>query len=149
MVDGVIGGITRRFGLSHAAFNALAVIEGEGAPMLTGEVAARMHITSGSMTSVLDTLERKGYVVRSADAADRRRVLVDITPAAQAVLDDALPAISQVAASVFAPLDDRGKQALLDALGEVRAAIAELPAELPDPAPRRRPERLRRPRPDA
>jgi DNA-binding MarR family transcriptional regulator len=144
MVDAVVGGVTRRHGLSHAAFNAIAVIEGEGGPMLTGEVAARMHITSGSMTSVLDTLERKGYVVRSADAADRRRVLVDVTPAAQAVLDEALPAIAQAADAVFARLDDVGKQALLDALAAVRATIADLPADPPDPQPRRRPERLTR-----
>ena len=48
--------------------------------MLTGEVAARMHITSGTVTSLLDNLERQNYVVRSSDPDDRRRVLVDITP---------------------------------------------------------------------
>ncbi len=134
----------RRYGLSHAALNALAVMEGEGGPMLTGEVAARMHITSGTVTSLIDNLERNEYVVRSADADDRRRVLVDITPAAQAVLDESLPAIQQVSRRIFDALGPQREQALLDILDDVRRAIAELPADLPAAEPRQRPERLTR-----
>jgi len=145
MVEAIVSGEARRHGLSHAALNALAVIEGEGAPMLTGEVAARMHITSGSVTSVLDTLERKGLVVRSNDPADRRRVLVDVTPAAQVVLDDLLPRISRNNDFLMAGLDDAQCRKLLDALEVVREALADLPADPPDPRPRRRPAQLTRP----
>src|SRR3954468_5336906 len=67
-VETAIAAVARRHGLSHAALNALAVIEGAGGPIPAGEVSARMHITTGTMTSVLDTLERNGYVERSADA---------------------------------------------------------------------------------
>jgi DNA-binding MarR family transcriptional regulator len=124
--------------------NALAVIEGEGRPMLTGEVAARMHITSGTVTSLIDNLERDEYVVRSADAGDRRRVLVDITPAAQAVLDEVLPAIQQVSRRIFDGLGVQRQEALLGLLEDIGRAIAELPADLPAPEPRRRPKRLTR-----
>jgi MarR family 2-MHQ and catechol resistance regulon transcriptional repressor len=124
--------------------NALAVIEGEGGPMLTGEVAARMHITSGTVTSLLDNLERKELIVRSADADDRRRVLVDITPSAQRLLDELLPAIQQVVRHVFDGIGAERQQALLDTLDDIRRAIAELPDDLPAPAPRRRPDRLTR-----
>ena len=144
MVDAAIGGVTRRSGLSRAAFNALAVIEGEGAPMLTGEVAARMHITSGSITSVLDTLERKGLVVRSNDPGDRRRVLVDITPEAQALLDDLLPRVQQTAGAITTALTDDQLVTLLSLLGELRSALGDVPADLPEPEARRRPGHLTR-----
>jgi DNA-binding MarR family transcriptional regulator len=124
--------------------NALAVIEGEGQPILTGEVAARMHITSGSMTSLLDNLERKKFVVRSTDREDRRRVLVDVTPAAQIVLDDVLPAIQQVARQVMSRVSAERQQVLLDILADVRRGIAELPNDMPTPEPRQRPGRLER-----
>jgi DNA-binding MarR family transcriptional regulator len=124
--------------------NALAVIEGEGQPMLTGEVAARMHITSGTVTSLLDNLERKEYVVRSADADDRRRVLVDITPAAQVVLDEVLPAIQQVSRQIIDGIGVQRQQALLEILDDIRHAVAELPDDLPPPQPRQRPNRLTR-----
>lgn len=144
MVDAAIGGVTRRSGLSHAAFNALAVIEGEGAPMLTGEVAARMHITSGSITSVLDTLERKGLVVRSNDPGDRRRVLVDITPEAQTLLDDLLPRVQQMADAIAATLTDDELATVVSLLGQFRTALGDVPADLPEPQARRRPEHLTR-----
>ena len=112
--------------------------------MLTGEVAARMHITSGTVTSLLDNLERNHYVVRSSDPDDRRRVLVDITPAAQALLDEALPAIQQVARQIVDRIGPERQQVLLDILGDIRQAVAELPDELPVPRPRQRPKRLGR-----
>jgi DNA-binding MarR family transcriptional regulator len=110
--------------------------------MLTGEVAARMHITSGTVTSLLDNLERKHYVVRSSDRDDRRRVLVDITPAAQALLDDALPAIQQVARQLIDNIGPQRQQVLLDILDEIRHAAADLPDDLPEPQPRQRPRHI-------
>jgi len=87
LTEALIASVARRHGLSHVGLNALAVIEGNGPPFSAGEVAARAHITSGTFTSVLDTLERNGCVERLTDPDDRRRVLVEITPDAQALLD--------------------------------------------------------------
>ena len=112
--------------------------------MLTGEVAVRMHITSGTVTSLLDNLERKGYVVRSSDRDDRRRVLVDITPTAQTVLDEALPGVQQVARQLIDRIGPERQRALLDILDEIRHAVAELPDDLPNPQPRQRPEHITR-----
>jgi DNA-binding MarR family transcriptional regulator len=124
--------------------NALAVIEGEGRPMLSGEVGTRMHITSGTVTSLLDNLERKGYVERTGDPSDRRRVLVDVTPAAQAVLDDVLPAVQLLCRRLVDGLGAQGQQALLDLCAEVRSGLDALPDELPVAKPRRRPKHLDR-----
>jgi DNA-binding MarR family transcriptional regulator len=142
--EALVARVARRYGLSHAALNALAVIEGAGGPVATGEVSSRMHITTGTMTSVLDTLERNGYVRRLTDPGDRRRVLVDITPAAQSVLDRMLPDIQQVSAIAMEVLDDGALQAFLDTLAIVAASIESVPDELPVPARRRTPARLRR-----
>ncbi|HZP30710.1 MAG TPA: MarR family transcriptional regulator [Acidimicrobiia bacterium] len=144
LIEAAIAGVARRYGLSHAALNALAVIEGEGQPMLIGEVASRMHITSGTITSLIDNLERKGYVLRSSDADDRRRVLVDITPAAQSVLDDLLPEVQQLTVALIDHIGQKRQEALLDILAEIRQAINDLPHEMPAPPPRRRPDRLTR-----
>jgi DNA-binding MarR family transcriptional regulator len=88
-------------------------------------------------------------VARSNDPRDRRRVLVDITPDAQRVLDECLPRIQQTADLLFAQLDDAQQRVLLDALDAVRQAATDLPADLPDPNPRRRPARLTRQDPPA
>lgn len=140
----VVAGVVRRHGLSHAALNALAVIEGAGGPVPTGVVATHMHITSGTVTTVLDTLERHGLISRIADPEDRRKVLVDITPAAQDLLDRMLPEIQQVARCVMGVLDDEALERLLGTLAVVGASIDVLPDDLPAPAPRQTPPPLRR-----
>jgi len=120
------------------------VIEGNGGPLPTGEISARMHITTGTMTTVLDTLERNSYIRRLADPDDRRRVLVDITPAAQTVLDQMLPEVQQLAKAVMGVLDDEAIHRLLDTLAALTETIENSPQDLPPPAPRRTPGKLRR-----
>jgi DNA-binding MarR family transcriptional regulator len=146
LVEAAIARVARKYGLSHAAGNALAVIEGNGGPIPSGEISVRMHITAGTMTAVLDTLERNGLVERLADPEDRRRILVDITPKAQELLDRMLPEVQQVSAAIMGKFDDAQKTRLLTSLAAVRQALAELPEELPAPKPRRTPHRLRRTR---
>jgi len=144
LAEALVASVARRHGLSHAALNALAIIEGHGGPIATGTVGARMHITTGTMTSVLDTLERNGYIERLADPADRRRVLVDVTPAAQAVLDGLLPEVVQATTAALAGFSDEELEVLVDALDRVRQAIAAVPDDLGPPAPRRTPPHLKR-----
>lgn len=43
-----------------------------------GELAAATGLTTGSVTALIDRLERPGYVERHADKADRRKVIVRI-----------------------------------------------------------------------
>jgi DNA-binding MarR family transcriptional regulator len=103
-----------------------------------------MHISTATMTSVLDTLERNGYIRRQPDPADRRRVLVDITPPAQALLDQVLPAVQQIVTATMSPLGDQTRHTLLDALTAANHAQDAAPHDLPPPAPRRTPPYLRR-----
>lgn len=120
------------------------MIEGAGGPLPAGEVSTRMHITTATMTTVLDTLERKGYIRRQPDPADRRRVLVDITPDAQALLGQLLPEIQQLVTATLSPLGDRTLSVLLDALIAANEALTAAPRDLPPPPPRRAPHHLRR-----
>jgi DNA-binding MarR family transcriptional regulator len=148
LADAAVASVARRHGLSHVALNALAVIEGNGAPMPAGAVGSRVHITSGTMTSVLDTLERNGYIQRLTDPEDRRRVLVDITPDAQALLNRLLPEVAQTTTSTLAGFGDKELNDFLGTLTRIRDAIAAAPDDLAPPAPRRTPRNLKRPRRD-
>ena len=108
-----------------------------------------MHITSGTLASVLDTLEGSGYVRRHADPTDHRRVLVDLTPTAQAVLDRLLPEVQQAVTAVMGTLDDQALHAPLDHLTAVRQALAAAPTDLPPPTARRTPPSSAVPEPGA
>ena len=76
-----------------------------------------MHITTGTMTSVLDTLERNGYVKRLPDPDDRRRVLVEITPAAQDVLNRLLPEVVQTTTAALSEFSPKSSKPSLTSWG--------------------------------
>jgi DNA-binding MarR family transcriptional regulator len=56
-------------------------------------IAERLLTTTGSMTSLLDTLERRSLIRRLPHPEDRRKLLVEITPEAQKILDELLPSL--------------------------------------------------------
>jgi hypothetical protein len=59
-------------------------------------------------------------------------------------LDEALPAIQQVARVLIDRIGAQRQQVLLDILSEISQAAADLPDDLPEPQPRQRPKRITR-----
>jgi DNA-binding MarR family transcriptional regulator len=55
-------------------------------PSVPSDLAARLGLTTGAMTKVLDRLQAAGYVTRSADPADRRRIVITADPEGFAAL---------------------------------------------------------------
>lgn len=51
----------------------------EGKPMTAGELSRSLSMTTSRIAAVLGSLEKKGMLVRTADDADRRRVLAALT----------------------------------------------------------------------
>lgn len=126
------------FGLSAAGRQVLAVVEGAGEPLAPTTIAERLLVTTATMTSVLDTLERRGLVVRRPDPTDRRRVLVDITDDARAIVDAQLPMVAAVQAAYAEPISERDRETVIRAMHILREQIASIDvAELAATAPKR------------
>jgi DNA-binding MarR family transcriptional regulator len=95
-VSEVLGAITGESGITLADYLVLGVVRrspgGRSAPTAICDVLGR---TTGGMTLTLDRLERAGWVRRSPDPADRRRIVVELTPAGKRLatsVNDALHA---------------------------------------------------------
>jgi len=110
--------------LSPAARQALAVLDGAGAPLSPTEIARRLIVTTASVTSLLDTLERRGLVERRPDPADRRRLLVAITPPAQAMVRQYVPEVVALQGAVMSGIGEEDRQQLIAVLTRIREAIA-------------------------
>src|SRR6478609_5667112 len=82
--EALLGELDRRivltFDMHQAAATALAVIDGAAAPLTPSQVSDRVLIPSATMTATLDLLERRGWIRRTPNPADRRSILVEITP---------------------------------------------------------------------
>jgi DNA-binding MarR family transcriptional regulator len=113
----------RAYGLSAGARQVLAVLDGDGGSLSPTTIADRLIITTASMTSLLDTLQRRGLVQRTPDVEDRRRVVVTITSEGRRVIRRLLPEMLALQDDVAAALSPGDRAELVRLLSTLRAGI--------------------------
>jgi MarR family 2-MHQ and catechol resistance regulon transcriptional repressor len=76
------GAHVRTVGLTPSQFDIIATL-GNTDGMSFKELGAKTLIMKGTLTGVVDRLEAKGMVKRSVQTADRRSMIVQLTPAGE------------------------------------------------------------------
>ncbi|MGK8507558.1 MarR family transcriptional regulator [Nocardia asiatica] len=114
--------VAGRLGITVTDLSALNLLSMLG-PLTPGQLADRLGITrGGAITTVVDRLERAGYVRRSRDAQDRRRVRVELVAVRAEVA--VAPLFGELAAlDAGLPDDDAALRTLLDFVRDVNAAL--------------------------
>lgn len=102
-------------GLSLTAAAALATLERDGPRRLT-ELAGVEGVTQPAMTQIVSRLERDSLAARTADPADGRVVLVEITPAGRDLLHHRRSVRTQRVSELMASLDAPDRAAIEAAL---------------------------------
>lgn len=65
------------------------------------EIQQSLHISKPAVSQVLNSLERKQYIVRAMDVADRRKITVTITSTGEERLRDAMMRRNEILDEVF------------------------------------------------
>jgi len=68
-----------KLGINRTDLRCLNIVDNQG-PMTAGRLAELSGLTTAAVTAVLDRLEKAGYARRTRDHADRRQVIVELTP---------------------------------------------------------------------
>lgn len=125
--------------LSPSAFEALAILEGADEPLAGHVIAERLLVSSASVTSLLDTLERRGLVEREPHPTDRRKILVHLTTEARGIVDRMLPVVHGTATEALDAIPEADRDRLLASLAAIRGRLADLAEQPPRvPEPRRK-----------
>lgn len=113
LVMQVARGLRRRFaetlepwGVTPHESRALRVI-GQHEPTRLGVVAQHLRIAPRSVTDVVDSLEKRGFVARESDPTDRRATQVSLTANGRKVLDELDTARRADHEGYFSNLSDR------------------------------------------
>ncbi len=69
---------TARLGVNRTDGRCLDIIDRLG-PITAGALAREGGLSTGAVTTLIDRLERRGYVRRVRDTEDRRRVFIELT----------------------------------------------------------------------
>jgi DNA-binding MarR family transcriptional regulator len=81
-LDALTNAASPHAGLNRTDMRALDIINMQQG-LTAGQLAARLKLTTGAITGVLDRLERAGHARRTHDQEDRRRVVVQPTAEAK------------------------------------------------------------------
>lgn len=73
--------------ISDAQFAVLSAVYRHG-PFTLGELASHERVSAPSMNRTVNGLEEAGYLARGADEADKRKVIIAVTPRGAQVVDD-------------------------------------------------------------
>jgi DNA-binding MarR family transcriptional regulator len=88
-----------------------------------GELAARVSLSQATVTDILNRLEQRGLVKRVRDLEDRRRVLVEATGAALALMERSPPLLQERFVQRFNSLQDWEQTQLLASLQRIAAMM--------------------------
>ncbi|MBT2475065.1 MarR family transcriptional regulator [Microbacterium sp. ISL-103] len=90
--------------MSDAQLAVLATLRMHGRRTITA-LAERERVTAPSMTSMINGLEEQGFVFRTPDAEDRRRVQVDITDAGTEIVAQTIRRRDELLAEMLGEFD--------------------------------------------
>lgn len=83
-------------------------------PMTAGQLAERLSLTTGAVTSVIDRLENAKYVIRKADKDDRRKVIVTLNQQQLQVKDTPYDSIGDAFVKLLSRYSESELQFLID-----------------------------------
>ena len=107
-------------------FDVLAALRRAGEPyeLSPGRLLRETLVTSGTMTNRVDRLAARGFVERLADPADRRGVLVRLTPDGKQAVDGAFAALVEAERELLSGLSARDRDRLAALLRPLLAPFA-------------------------
>ena len=117
-----------------AQYRALVVLASRG-PQRMVDLAGTLDVTPSTAGRRCDRLVRKGLIRRHRARADRRAVLVSVTPAGREVVDQATGRRRELIAGILAKLPASVQDEVAEALRAFAAAAGEVPDSQWPPVP--------------
>ncbi len=118
--------------ISQGRFGVLMLLlhtsDGCPGPRTPAELAKMAGVTRATMTGLLDTLERDGFVRREPDPKDRRMMSVRLTRAGQEFLSKFLPEHFRRTSALMAGLTEQERKVLVHLLVKILQGTAAVAA---------------------
>jgi DNA-binding MarR family transcriptional regulator len=122
-IDGLDARAAARFGLNRSDLRCLDVLSHSG-PLSPSALAAAVRLSSGGLSISLGRLERAGYIKRSMDRDDRRRVTVEATQRTRKVEDEIFGPLLEEVGQLLGGYSARELTTIHQFLQQARAAVA-------------------------
>ena len=122
-----IADLVQPFDLTPSSGLVLGILADIGEPLPPNKIAERLIISRASVTSLIDSLERRGYLRRTPHATDRRMLLIELTEAGCQVAHEFRLLVHQHQKAWLAVLTEQEQVQLIDTLHRLQASLTESP----------------------
>ena len=123
-IEGLLAGrmnnLFRPYGLSTATFNVILVLSRAGGSLSPCDIGEQLSVTRGTVTGLLDSLERQRLVRRTPHPKDRRMLLIELTDEGRIILDRLMPEHVQGMCELLACLSESEKKAFAGVLAKIQ-----------------------------
>lgn len=120
-----IADLTQPFDLTPSSGLVLGMLADADAPLSPNQIAERLIISRASVTSLLDTLEKRGYIQRMPHTTDRRMLLIELTDVGRRVAHEFRLVVHRQQKTWLAALSEEEQDQLIDVLYRLQTALAE------------------------
>ena len=112
----------QRYGLNPTEFAVLELLFHKGDQPLQ-QIGGKILLASGSMTYVIDKLEKKDYIRRVACAEDRRVTFAQITEKGKKLIEQVFPAHQNEIDRIMSVLSDEEKDMAIEVLKKIGLSV--------------------------
>jgi DNA-binding MarR family transcriptional regulator len=119
-----IADLVHPFDLTPSSGLVLGALADAEEPLPPNQIAERLIISRASVTSLLDSLERRGYVRRSPHGTDRRMLLVELTDTGRQIAHEFRLLVHRHQKHWLAALTEQEQDQLINALHRLQAALS-------------------------
>jgi DNA-binding MarR family transcriptional regulator len=113
------------FDLSPATGLVLSILADSETSVSPNHIADRLIISRASVTSLLDSLEKRGFVKRQPHPSDRRMLLVELTNAGRLVAHQFRPIVHQHQKVWLNALNEKEQEQLIQTLHRLQASLMD------------------------
>lgn len=115
-------GVVRESGLTLSQMHTLEILGAAGDLRMT-ELAAKMGITTGSLTVLVDRLERSDLVVRKPHETDRRSIRVGLTAEGEKIATEHHQLHTRLTQEISSVLSPEETKSFIDILGRITSSL--------------------------
>ncbi|MGZ9165554.1 MAG: MarR family winged helix-turn-helix transcriptional regulator, partial [Anaerolineales bacterium] len=120
-----ISGLLQPFDLSPATGLVLSILADSESSLPPNNIADQLIISRATVTGLIDSLERRGYVRRLPHLSDRRMLLVELTDSGRQVANTFRPIVHQHQKVWLDALSEKEQQRLIDSLQQLQVTLMD------------------------
>lgn len=120
-----IADLIQPFDLTPSSGLVLGILADADAPLPPNQIAERLIISRASVTSLLDSLERRGFVRRSPHSTDRRMLLIELTETGRQTAHEFRLQVHQHQKKWLAALTEQEQDQLINTLHRLQASLTD------------------------